>query len=359
MDAMAKSTRTHRPRPLRPSPQDGAFLRAFAVTFIGLLVGIATLVRITDPLAVFGSAVVPPIVSADRDYKAALYRARVPSPEVVLLGSSRVKTLRPECVTALTGSPAFNFGVNAGVAEDFLAIFRFMRAEPGFRLRQILLGAEPEAFTGEAGVGRSLAQSRVLGRFTAHAPVDPNRMWSDMLSQASLTAALRSAWHYGFDREALPQEALGPDGLQVRPLWDDAIRSGRFPQQSVVLSTSRAIRSRYVQETRLSAGRLALLHQLLREARNAGVRVTAFVPPVHPALIRDAAGTSFQRLTEDLVRVLRAAQSDGLLQYVETRSLSDFAGDSTLYYDAIHMTAGNADRLLAALYRTPGHCAVQ
>lgn len=356
---MAKPSRSHRPRALRPSPGDGAFLRTFAVTFIGLLVGIAALVRVTDPLAVFGSAVVPPIVSADRDYKAALYRARVPGPEVVLLGSSRVKTLRPECVTVLTGRPAFNFGVNAGVAEDFLAIFRFMRAEPGFRVRQILLGAEPEAFTGDARVGRSLAQSRVLGRFVSHAASDPDRMWSDLLSQSSLTAAIRSAWHYGFDRKALPQEALDADGLQVRPLWDEAIRSGRFPQQSLVLNTSRAVRARYLEETRLSAGRLAQLHRLLQEARNAGVLVTAFVPPVHPALTRDAAGTSFERLTEDLVRVLRSAQSEGLLQYVETRALTDFAGDSTLYYDAIHMTARNADRLLAAVYRSSARCAVQ
>lgn len=356
---MSKPVRSHRPRPLLPSSRDAAFLRTFAVTFAGLLGGIAALVRVTDPLAVFGSAVVPPIVSADRDYKAALYRARMPGPEVVLLGSSRVKTLRPECVTALTGRAAFNFGVNAGVAEDFLAIFRFMRAEPGFRVRQILLGAEPEAFTGDARMGRSLAQSRVLRRFVSRDPADPDRMWSDLFSQASLAAAIRSAWHYGFDREALPQEALGPDGLQVRPLWDDAIRSGRFPQQSVVLSTSRAVRARYLGGTQLSAGRLNQLHQLLREARDAGVLVTAFVPPVHPALTRDAEGTSLDRLTEDLVRVLRSAESDGLVQYVETRSLADFAGDSTLYYDAIHMTAGNADRLLATVYRSPGRCAVQ
>jgi hypothetical protein len=49
----------------------------------------------------------------------------------------------------------------------------------------------------------------------------------------------------------------------------------------------------------------------------------------------------------------------GLLHYVETRSLADFAGDSTFYYDAIHMTSGNADKLLAAVYPSPGRCALQ
>ena len=64
--------------------------------------------------------------------------------------------------------------------------------------------------------------------------------------------------------------------------------------------------------------------------------VIAFVPPVHPVLSRDAAGTSFERLTEDMVAVLRAAEQAGLLHYVETRSLADFAGDSTLY--ATHLS---------------------
>lgn len=356
---MAKSTPSHRPRPLRPSSNDGAFLRTFAVTFVGLLAGIAALVRIIDPLATFGTGVLPPIVSADRDYKAALYRARRPSPEVVLLGSSRIKTLRPECVRELTGESAFNFGVNAGVAEDFLAIFRFMRAQPGFRLRQVLLGVEPEAFIGSAQVGRSPVQSRMLSPFVSQAPADPDQLWSDLLSEASVMAAVRSAWHYSFDRQALPQEKLDPDGLQMRPRWDHEISAGQFPQQSVVLNTSRAIRARYLGDPQFAPARLAQLQLLLREARAAGVTVTAFVPPVHPALARDAAGTSFQRLTEGLVQLLRSAEADGMLQYVETRSLADFAGDSTLYYDAIHMTAGNADRLLAAVYRGRGRCAVQ
>jgi hypothetical protein len=327
--------------------------------FASLLLALAALVWVTDPLATFGTGLVPPIVSADRDYKATLYRARRPSPEVVLLGSSRVKTIRPQCVTALTGRPAFNFGVNAGTAEDFLAIFRFMRAEPGFKVREVLLGAEPEAFAGDGRPGRALAQSRALASFVSPTATDLDQIWSDLLSAGSLSAALRSVWHHGFDRHALPLERLEPDGLQARPLWDDQIRGGRFHRYTEVLASSRAIRGRYTRDVRLSSSRVAQLRQLLTETRKAGVRVTAFVPPVHPALSRDAVGTSFDRLTEDMVAVLRAAERAGLLHYVETRSLADFAGDSTLYYDAIHMTSGNADKLLAAVYPSTGRCAVQ
>jgi len=168
---MSQSSRSHLTRAIKASPRDGAFLRTFAATLVGLLVALALLVRVTDPFAAFGTGLVPPIVSADRDYKAALYRSRTPPPEVVLLGSSRIKTLRPGCVSALTGRPAFNFGVNAGVAEDFLAIFRFMRSQPRFEVREILLGAEPEAFTGDPSLGRALAQSRSLVPFVSQVEV--------------------------------------------------------------------------------------------------------------------------------------------------------------------------------------------
>ncbi|HZB27765.1 MAG TPA: hypothetical protein VE282_04310, partial [Gemmatimonadales bacterium] len=266
---MAKSTRDHLHRPLRSSPRDGAFLRTFAAVFASLLLALAALVWVTDPLATFGTGLVPPIVSADRDYKATLYRARRPSPEVVLLGSSRVKTIRPQCVTALTGRPAFNFGVNAGTAEDFLAIFRFMRAEPGFKVREVLLGAEPEAFAGDGRPGRALAQSRALASFVSPTATDLDQIWSDLLSAGSLSAALRSVWHHGFDRHALPLERLEPDGLQARPLWDDQIRGGRFHRYTEVLASSRAIRGRYTRDVRLSSSRVAQLRQLLTETRKA------------------------------------------------------------------------------------------
>jgi hypothetical protein len=125
------------------------------------------------------------------------------------------------------------------------------------------------------------------------------------------------------------------------------------------MQSSHDVRARYAAAVHLSPGALQQLQLLLREAQAAGVRVTVFVPPVHPALTRVAESTSLASLTAELVAVLREAQRQQLLRYVETRSLGDFAGDSTQFYDAIHMTRGNADRLLNAVYQGKRRCAVQ
>ena len=324
----------------------------FAATFLGLAAVLAALVRLTDPLAVFGSGLLPPVVSADRDYKAALYRGAPRRPTIIVLGSSRVKMLRPASIEALTGEPAFNFGVNAGVAEDYLAILRFLRSEPRFAVREILLGADPESFTGEPGAGRALLTSRILGRYAPRSSDDLPAAAigvAELLSSESVAAAFRSLRRRYWPGTELPQETIAADGWQDHPRWDAEIAHREFPQVERVRESVAAVSARYRSGLRLSPARIALLERFLREARMSGIRVTAFIPPIHPELERGGSGT-LRSLTAEMVGVLRDAERRGLLRYA---AISDAAGTTTdpaLYYDAIHMMADNGDRLLTWLY---------
>ncbi len=350
----------HRHRDVESAPGDGAFLRVFAATFAGLVLFLALLVRLTDPLAAFGSGILPPVVSADRDYKASLYRSAARRPEVIVLGSSRVKTLRPACITGLTGRAAFNFGVNAGVAEDFVAILRFVRSDSAGAVREILLGADPEAFTGEPGAGRALQASRMLGR---HAPVPlatasvSNPSAADYLTLESVAAAFRSLRRALIPSPELPQEALASDGWQTHPRWDAELAAGTFPHRERIASSVASVGARYRRDLALSPARLALLERFLQEARDGALRVTAFIPPVHPALTASPAAPSLGPMTAAMDSVLRDAERRGLVHYVAPERL---ATDPALYYDAVHMMAANGDAVLGAVYgaREAG-CALQ
>lgn len=342
----------HRHRTVESAPEDRAFLATFLATFAGLAALLAGLVWITDPLAAFGTGVLPPVVSADRDYKAALYRSGVRRPQVVVLGSSRVKTLRPACIASLADAPAFNFGVNAGVAEDYLAIFRFLRSEPGFAVREILLGADPEAFTGEPGAGRALETSRILGRYAPREGGSESASHAaDFLSLESVAASYRSIRRHLLPSAAPPQEAIATDGWQTHPRWDAEIASGEFIQPVRVSESVVAVSRRYRAGLRLSEARLQLLEDLLQEARTAGVAVTAFVPPVHPDLAGSRAAEALPSLTANMEAVLRDAERRGLLRFVETSDLAGYPNDPGLYYDAVHMMPENGDRLLTWVYR--------
>ncbi|HEX6644413.1 MAG TPA: hypothetical protein VF037_07040 [Gemmatimonadales bacterium] len=351
---------THRHRDVESAPGDAAFLRAFAATFAALALGLAALVRLTDPLAAFGGGIFPPVVSADRDYKASLYRKAPVRPRVVVLGSSRVKALRPACIAELTGRPAFNFGVNAGVAEDFVAILRFVQSDSASAVREVLLGADPEAFTGESGAGRALQASRMLGR---HAPVAlatasvATPAAADYLTLESVGAAFRSLRRALFPANELPQEALTRDGWQVHPRWDAELAAGTFPHAERIAGSVASVSARYRRELELSPARLALLGRFLEEAKAGGIEVTAFMPPVHPDLVASRAAPSLAAMTAAMDSVLRDAEARGLLRYVRPDRLETDPGK---YYDAVHMMAANGDAVLSAIYGGRGaSCALQ
>ena len=123
----------------------------FLLTFFGVVGGMAALSWLVDPLAAFGTGLLPPAISADRDYKAGLYNRLPTPPSIVVIGSSRSKTIRPACINQLTGESAFNFGVNGAAAEDYLAIFRWLHRDPNSVVHEILLGVDPEALQDTEG----------------------------------------------------------------------------------------------------------------------------------------------------------------------------------------------------------------
>jgi hypothetical protein len=350
----------HRHRAADPSPRDAAFLRGFLVSLLVFSAFLALLVYLTDPLGLFGVGLVPPVVSADRDYKAGLYRRGQPS-EVLILGSSRVKTLAPECVRRLTGRAAFNFGVNGGGSDDLLAVYRFARTTFPGRLRQLIIGVDPETLEEDEGRNRALLESGALAVWNPAGAGRAHRAGvADLLSSESVLAAVHSLRHLTLERGALPQEMLGPDGAQSYPVWDDEIRRGAFPQQDRVLGSIPGVLGRYTSFQALSTRKVSYLRTLVETARDDSVEVVGYIPPVHPALARAALGSGvLQARQADTERLLQELAGERLLRYVPVSTLASFGGDSTLFYDAIHMMPENSARLLAALYGRPGGCALQ
>ena len=324
-----------------------------------MVVGTATLALLVDPLGGFGTGLLAPVVAADRDFKTTLYRRLPVPPATVVIGSSRSKTMRPACITGITGQAAFNFGVNGAVAEDYLAIFRWLMQQPHSALHRVLLGVDPEAFE-ESEAHRPLEESRVL-RGLVEGTSRP-KPWAtipaDLWNTQVLVAALRSLRYAVFGPPEIASTVLAPDGVQEYPRDDAELEAGRFPQQQRVEESIPGIVPRYANFPRLSPHRLDFLSTLIREAQAAQVEIVAFIPPVHPQLERATSSGDLPARSRELADTLKSLAGAGKLRYVETRELASFGGDSTLYYDALHFMPGNADRLVAALLGR-GSCALQ
>ncbi len=351
---------THPHAPPDPSPHDAGFLKVFFATTAVLLGVLALLVSLTDPLGRFGTGLIPPVVSSDRDQKAALYRARTPAPEIVVLGSSRSKTIAPACLQQLTGRTAFNFAVNGAGTEDLVAILRYLRAQPGSRVRTLYAGVDPEMLQSAGGVHRALEGSRFLARF-APAGVAPagGSLGADLFGWQVVSAAVRSVIARLGAGERLPEFTLDPDGLQHYPRAEAVLRHDPRPDQARVLGSIPGILGRYESFPRLDPERVAALRQFAAEAHAAGIQVVAFIPPVHPAFERAAMGTTWRPRTEETVALLQSLEQEQLLRYLEVRDLVATSPDTSQYVDAIHFLAPVAATLAQKLTGSPDRCALQ
>lgn len=348
---------THPHAPPESTPSDAAFVRTFLTSFLFLVLLVAGLTILVDPLGRFGTGLIPPVVSNDRDQKATLYRSATPRPRIVVLGSSRSKTIAPACLQRLTGRSAFNFAVNGAGSEDFLAILRFLRAQPGDSVQALFIGVDPETMQGTGGVTRALTGSHLLAPYLPTHQVAEGgvTLGADLLGWQAVSAALRSLGSLG-PRRPVSEVVLEPDGLQRYLKAEAELRTGTFPTAERVIGSIPGVLTRYEAFPALDSIRVSMLRQFVVEAKAAGLSVTAFIPPVHPALSRAAINTAWAPRTEETVALLRTLAQDGGIRYVETRALTV---DSMQFVDAVHFLAPVADRVAEALTGTPGGCALQ
>lgn len=351
---------THPHAPPVASPGTDGFLRGFGLTLGLLLAGIAGFTALVDPLGRFGTGVLAPVIAADRDQKAALYRRRDPRPATVVLGSSRSKTIPPAELTRLGAGPAFNFAVNGAAPEDLLAIARYLAATGADSVRLLLVGLDPEMLQPGAGVHRPLASSRILSRY---APTTSGgtltSLGADLLGWQAVSAAVRSVNLRLRQPSGLAETAIDADGRQQYPRVEALRAAGRFNAQAAVDSSLGAILARYQSFGGLDSVRVAWFVQFLSEARAAGRCVVVFVPPVHPRFAARAAGTAWAARTEEAVQLLLTLERAGQLEYRETRDLAREAPEASAFIDAIHFLEPLARRIAERLLSPPMPCAVQ
>src|SRR5687768_13190122 len=96
----------------------------------GLIAGAyASVLVAVDPRADFATGLVPPAILDSRAVKQRLFLdyARSVPVEGLVLGSSRAMKLRPDELGGLLGARFFNFSVDSARAEDYLAVYRWVR----------------------------------------------------------------------------------------------------------------------------------------------------------------------------------------------------------------------------------------
>lgn len=344
--------------PESPPEPRSRFTAAFVLVLLAGLATTAAVALLVDPVHTFGTGRVRPMLTGERDDKPAAFLARQPSPQAIVLGSSRVLKLRPACITELTGLPAYNFGVTDAQVEDMDAILAFIRDRGAAPLREIVIGLDVDVFDDRIEVDQRLISSPALGRYVAGAGLSFDTATRALFGYQDFKYGLQLV-HYEL-RGSRPRDAIHfePDGVIYYEGDEEQIAAGTFSLHDHIAANIARRDRKFLAAgfAKLSPARLALFRDVVTRAHAAGARVDVFVPPLHRAIAELRSGGPVPARLGDLDRFLHELDANGLIHYLPMNAIEDIGGDPDGYYDGNHLTETNSSRVLLAMFHRPHGC---
>jgi hypothetical protein len=342
------------------------FLAVFLAAAAALAALYAGIARAVDPRGEFGSGVFPVVESDARAEKMRLFRAYAAeaAPSGLILGSSRAMKVHPRTLERATGQRFFNFAVDNARAEDYLAIYRWVRQQ-GVRPRLLVVGLDVEALHDDDRAEASLlhdgalmatlgnggpAERGLLAPFRGSAAVRLAKQYKATFTIEYLNDMVTAARLLLFPRSRpVPLMEFEPDGYLRYRRWELQRAAGRFRfDQDLERCLTKSL-GRFEAMTRLSGRRRAYVQELADEARADGVRMVVWITTLHPLTTRYLEGhTSYAALLDGTREYLRSLAADGVAGFDFSRPEA-YEGTESGFYDCLHIDETNADRVMAAL----------
>ena len=346
------------------------FQRAFLVTLIAALLIAAAMNLIVDPFHLYGVGTFPRAEVNHYEMKIELFREFDPPAQALILGSSRVMSFDPEVVEKITGRRCFNFSVPSARTETYYAVLRLALEEESRSgqtdgvgstrgieapIDTVIVAVEPEALHPTLPIE---PEARFLPEYSRYFIHDP-RGRASVLEKALLLftldqtnesiSTLRRAMRKQAGRSKLEYRA---DGFSVQIEREEEIAAGTFDLDARIESRIRKYpeRSMRLSEFKeLSPTRKAYWEDFLSLCDREGIRVYAFLPPVHPSLWSLLSEIGAEPIFEKVSEYLGRTVSEHGGRFADYTRLDSFGGDPSLFYDEVHMRPSNGERLLRQL----------
>ncbi len=339
-----------------------AALAALALLYLGAI-------RWVDPRGEFGGGRFPVVEMDARAEKMRLFRAsrEAAAPVGLILGSSRAMKLRPQTLAAAAGAPFFNFAVDNARAEDYLAIYRWVRQQ-GVPVRFLVIGLDVEALHDDdkpdPGLVRNdeliqallrggMPEPGILAGMTRPGPLRLLKKYKGTFRIEYVNDAVRSLrlfWRPA-DRP-LPLLEFEPDGYLRYRRWEVQRAAGTFRFDEDMERCLAKYLGRFDHMNRLSERRRAYLREVVEEAHGEGARVLVWITALHRQTEQYLeARTSYASLLQATRAYEEAiAREDDVVTYDFSRPES-YQGTVSGWYDCAHIDEANADRVAESLAR--------
>lgn len=342
-----------------PTESGPRFALTFVATVVVTIVGAVAINILGNAGDLFPSMFRPAL--SDRAWKArrlaTIVRTEAP-PKVLILGSSRVMQMRPDYVGAITGKKVFNNAVTGGNLLDCLVQFRYA----------LRIGAKPDLVIMNVDEGMlqgdvTQANLRLCGHaglFQEIPPEEKPAMIRSLfqglnleLTRKSLGALLRPASDADGPFFRYSNFVILPDGYRFNPRRAIARENGDYDLQTEILrdlEDARVRQSGNAAKPCLSPKLLGCLRQLLAQAKAEGIAVRVITTPQHPSVADSVQGRLRNRLLEELRQRIRDECGRFGFTYHDFSDLASFGGDPNEFWDAMHQTPVNLQRMTNVLF---------
>lgn len=341
--------------PLRRHDWPTMALRSFvSATVIPLSIA-AVVNLLVNPLGLYPTHLLPPTEQNLRRYKYEQVRRLRLEPSTVILGSSRVMTMRSSDVEQYLPGDCYNFSMQSAAAEDWYAALRLLVDELHAPVEHVIIGMDYEAFNPAVPTMSEGRYFPEFSKYLVHTKLRSRTMdqFSLLLSSEQLDAT-KGVLTSQFEREHRSQnKVVEPDGTLLLRDREDQIAAGKFDLNKVLDSRVRKYASRSLHldgYDKPSAERLRYLDDLLDFADDHGITVHIYITPYHPRLwqvLRPLPGIRVLRETRRIVQ--QHCQAHGVY-LIDFSRIDRFGGKPDDFYDEIHMWPSNQARLLNALF---------
>lgn len=320
---------------------------------IALLVGVGLMNLGIDPYAQYGTGFVRPVVQESRLTKLRLFEELPDGPQGVVLGSSRVHKFDPEVLQINTGNRFFNFGVNHGRPEDFLALYRHLRKQSSTVPSMLLIGVDPISLSDAEEVdARLLGINELSGQIREYLTwEDRAKRWSDLLSWNQTKNSLHALKSLARHTESPAEESFREDGLIQYHRREVEIANGEYDFEAALSYNIDEYTTYYRRVTGLSEARCDCLREVISTARSEGTEVVLFLPTLHPRLLESLnqieGAEPFRERCRGFLEQLAQTNAIPLYDFTE---LTSFNGQAAQFVDGIHPLEPNTKKMIDIMF---------
>ena len=335
--------------------------KSFAITTtcftVMLLCCVATINWLVNPYSQYSSNLLAPLVRDSRSEKVALFEQQQQPSEGLILGSSRTMKFEPKYLQHRTNLRFFNFGVNHGRPEDFLAIVLLYKNSFGQFPKSVLIGVDVAALSDTVPSDARLnAEPKLYSQVRYDLPwTDEFDRLTQLLSYQQFASSIKSIQKVltsnSLKITSKATEAFDADGV-IQYLQRESERlAGSYDFDKAIQYNELEFLTVFRGMTSLSKTRIKYLQKAVAQCEQNGCQVTLFLTVHHPILRETLSNkTAFVRLEQNAKEALQNLADESQARFVDLSTIDTFGGDPKEFVDGVHPLEPNTRRMIDRLF---------